>query len=96
MSEDLLSLTNSVRGELEDLSLLVRALNEYEVDSVFHLGAQTISGTASRSAISTFESNVRRTWNITRGVQDVFNVVERVLVASSDKAYGEHRTLPYV
>lgn len=55
---------NLVRGELEDLPLLLRALNEYEVDTVFHLGAQTIVGTANRSPLSTFESNVRGTWNL--------------------------------
>ncbi len=96
VSEDLLSRTNIVRGELEDLSLLVRALNEYEVDSVFHLGAQTIVGTASRSAISTFESNVRGTWNLLEACKTCSKLVERVLVASSDKAYGDHQTLPYM
>src|SRR6476661_5944273 len=56
--------TNVVRGELEDLQVLVRALNEYEIDSVFHLGAQAIVGIASRSTLSTFESNIKGTWNI--------------------------------
>jgi CDP-glucose 4,6-dehydratase len=85
---------NVVRGELEDYAAVLRAVNEYEVDSVFHLGAQTIVGTAARSALSTFESNVRGTWNLLEACRQC-STVERVLVASSDKAYGEHETLPY-
>lgn len=84
-----------VRGELEDYSVLVRALNEYEVDSVFHLGAQTIVGTASRSPLSTFETNVRGTWNLLEACAACSQLIERVVVASSDKAYGSQTTLPY-
>jgi len=86
---------NLVRGELEDLALLTRALNEYEIDSVFHLGAQTIVGTAKRSALSTFESNVRGTWNLLEACLTCSSLIERIVVASSDKAYGDHETLPY-
>lgn len=92
---DVFRKTNVVRGELEDYAVLVRALNEYEVDSVFHLGAQTIVGTASRSALSTFESNVRGTWNVLEACHVCARTVERVIVASSDKAYGSHEILPY-
>ncbi len=53
-----------VRGELEDHATVLRGLNEYEIDTVFHLGAQTIVGTATRSAISTFEANIRGTWSL--------------------------------
>lgn len=84
-----------VRGELEDHDLLLRAMNEYEVDSVFHLGAQTIVGTASRSALSTFESNIRGTWTLLEAARQLMPRIERVVVASSDKAYGEHERLPY-
>jgi CDP-glucose 4,6-dehydratase len=84
-----------VRGELEDLTVLLRAINEYEIDSVFHLGAQTIVGTASRSPLSTFEGNIRGTWNLLEACRLCPKLVQRVIVASSDKAYGEHVTLPY-
>ena len=84
-----------VRGELEDYALALRALNEYEVDTIFHLGAQTIVGTANRSALSTFESNVRGTWTLLEAARQCGARIERVLVASSDKAYGEHERLPY-
>jgi len=95
ISEGFLDRVNVVRGELEDLSVLVRALNEYEIDSVFHLGAQTIVGTASRSALSTFESNIKGTWNLLEACKVCNKLVRRIVVASSDKAYGEHLSLPY-
>lgn len=84
-----------VRGELEDAAVLARALNEYEIDTVFHLGAQTVVETASRSATSTFESNIRGTWNLLDACRACSKLVGRVLVASSDKAYGAHDSLPY-
>lgn len=84
-----------VRGELEDYELMVRALNEYEIDSVFHLGAQTIVGTANRSVLSTFEANIRGTWTLLEAARSLGSRIERVLVASSDKAYGAHPELPY-
>lgn len=83
-----------VRGELEHLDTLCRAVNEYEVDSIFHLGAQAIVGTAARSPISTFESNIRGTWNLMEAARST-GLVERIIVASSDKAYGVHAELPY-
>ena len=87
--------TNVVGGDLQDLDLLVRALNEYEIETVFHLGAQTIVGTASRSPISTFESNIRGTWNVLEACRQNSKLIKRVVVASSDKAYGTHDRLPY-
>lgn len=87
-------LVNAVRGELENYDTLARALNEYEIDSVFHLGAQTIVGTALRAPLSTFEANIRGTWNLMEACR-VNPKVARVIVASSDKAYGEQEQLPY-
>ncbi|HSA55305.1 MAG TPA: GDP-mannose 4,6-dehydratase [Gemmatimonadaceae bacterium] len=90
-----LSRCRLVHGDLTDYELLLRALNEYEIDSVFHLGAQTIVGTASRSALSTFESNVKGTWTLLEAARQLLPRIERVIVASSDKAYGAHERLPY-
>ncbi|MFN8666668.1 MAG: GDP-mannose 4,6-dehydratase [Gemmatimonadaceae bacterium] len=84
-----------VRGELEDYETVLRALNEYEIDTVFHLGAQTIVGTASRSPLSTFEANIKGTWVLLEAARQLAGRVQRIVVASSDKAYGEHPTLPY-
>jgi CDP-glucose 4,6-dehydratase len=86
---------NIVHGQLEDYELLLRVINEYEIDSVFHLAAQTIVGTASRSAISTFESNIRGTWNLLEACRVCPKLIERIVFASSDKAYGAHANLPY-
>ena len=87
--------TRVVRGELEDLTTIIRALNEYEIDTVFHLGAQTIVGAASRSPLSTFESNIRGTWNLLEACRICPRLIQRIVIASSDKAYGAHPDLPY-
>lgn len=92
---DLASRVTIVRGGLEEPDTLLRALNEYEIDSVFHLGAQTIVGTASRSAVSTFEANVRGTWNLLEACRACPRLIKRIVFASSDKAYGHHARLPY-
>ena len=93
--EKLVERCNIVRGELEDHATLVRALNEHEIECVFHLGAQTIVGTASRSPLSTFEANIKGTWVLLEACRELPRLVKRVLVASSDKAYGAHERLPY-
>ena len=95
VNEGLAARVIMARGELEDFTTLLRIINEYEIDSVFHLGAQTIVGTAERSALSTFEANVRGTWNLLEACRSMSRIVERVIVASSDKAYGSHEQLPY-
>lgn len=84
-----------VRGALEDYALLERALAEYEVDTVFHLGAQTIVGIANRSPLSTWESNVRGSYNLLEACRRNQQRISRIIVASSDKAYGEQAELPY-
>ena len=83
-----------VRGEIEDYFLLERVINEYEIDTVFHLAAQTIVTIANRNPISTFESNIKGTWNVLEACRRA-PLVRRMVVASSDKAYGEQEKLPY-
>jgi CDP-glucose 4,6-dehydratase len=85
---------NVVRGALEDYFILERCINEYEADTVFHLGAQAIVGAANRNPLSTFETNIRGTWNLLEACRHN-KKVKRIVVASSDKAYGEHEKLPY-
>lgn len=82
-----------VHGDLNDEGLMARALGEHEIDTVFHLAAQTIVGTANRSPVGTFESNIRGTWTLLEACR--LHGVERVVVAASDKAYGASATLPY-
>jgi CDP-glucose 4,6-dehydratase len=87
-----------VQADLLDYESLVRIINEHGVRTVFHLAAQTVVGLANRSPLSTFESNIRGTCNLLeacRATGPVGDPVERVVVASSDKAYGEHERLPY-
>ena len=82
-----------VHGDICSDGLIRRALNEYEVDTVFHLAAQTLVGTANRSPLSTFETNMKGTWMLLEACREA--AVGRVVVASSDKAYGPHSDLPY-
>jgi CDP-glucose 4,6-dehydratase len=85
---------NVVRGGLASPYLLERAIAEYEIEVVFHLAAQTIVGIANRNPLSTFESNVRGTWNLLEACRRS-PMVKSVIIASSDKAYGDQKTLPY-
>jgi len=84
-----------VSGCLEDYPTLVRAIAEHETDTVFHLGAQAIVGTALISPLATFESNIRGTYNLLEACRVHRDLVQRTVVASSDKAYGDSEVLPY-
>jgi CDP-glucose 4,6-dehydratase len=85
---------NVVHGDVTDYRAVERAINEYEVDAVFHLAAQTIVTIANRNPIPTFESNIKGTWNVLEACRNA-NHVRRIVVASSDKAYGDQEKLPY-
>ena len=85
---------NVVRGDVCDQQLVERTLGEYEVETVFHLAAQTIVGIANRNPVSTFESNIQGTWSLLEACRRS-PLVKQIVVASSDKAYGDHKTLPY-
>jgi CDP-glucose 4,6-dehydratase len=84
----------AVRGDVTDYELLERTLNEYEIDTVFHLAAQTIVPIANRAPLSTLETNIKGTWVLLEAARRSPRV-SRVLVASSDKAYGVQPRLPY-
>jgi len=84
-----------VNGNLEDLTTLQRAIVGYETDTVIHLGAQAIVGVACRSPLATFETNIRGTYNLLEACRLHRDIVKRVVIASSDKAYGEQPQLPY-
>jgi len=83
-----------VRGSLTDYELMLRSLNEYEIDTIFHTAAQTIVPIANNSPLSTFDSNIRGTWMLLEAAR-VTAGVRASVVASSDKAYGESEDLPY-
>ncbi|MBN1875897.1 MAG: GDP-mannose 4,6-dehydratase [Anaerolineae bacterium] len=82
------------QGDVTDYALMERVLNEYEVDCVFHLAAQTIVGIANRAPLSTFEANIKGTWVILEAARRA-PTVKRIVLASSDKAYGTQPVLPY-
>jgi CDP-glucose 4,6-dehydratase len=84
-----------VRGNLSSVDDCARAVNANDVTTVFHLGAQTIVGTALRDPFETFESNIRGTYNLLEAVRRLTPLVSEVVIASSDKAYGESAILPY-
>ena len=92
--QGLLERVKVVRGDVCDYEVLERTLNEYEVDTVFHLAAQTIVGIANRNPLSTFQTNVQGTWNVLEACRRN-PAVHSVVTASSDKAYGDQAELPY-
>ena len=83
-----------VNGSVDDFTLMERIINEYESEAVFHLAAQAIVGAANRSPLSTYETNIRGTYSLLEACR-LSPTVKRVVVASSDKAYGTHQNLPY-
>jgi len=83
-----------VRGDVCDQELMERTLGEYEISTVIHLAAQTIVGIANRNPVSTFESNIKGTWSLLEACRRSPKI-ESVVVASSDKAYGDAKVMPY-
>lgn len=80
-------------GDITDYNSIRRVFNEYEIDTCFHLAAQTIVGVANRSPVPTFETNIKGTWNILEAARNS-ETIKRVVVASTDKVYGEPKELP--
>jgi len=85
---------NVIHGDLVNLHDCERTINEYDIQFVFHIAAQAIVGPANRSPLSTFESNIKGTWNILEACR-LSKTVKGLIVASSDKAYGQQKKLPY-
>ena len=90
----LIDRVKAVRGDIRDRELLERTLGEYEINTVIHLAAQTIVTIANRNPISTFETNIGGTWNLLESCRRSPSV-RQIVVASSDKAYGDQERLPY-
>ena len=83
-----------VRGDVRNQTVVERTLGEYEVDTVFHLAAQAVVGIAGRNPVSTLDTNIRGTWTVLEACRRS-PAVRQIVMASSDKAYGSHATLPY-
>ena len=85
---------NIVHGNLVNFEDCERAINEYDIEFCFHIAAQAIVGPANRSPLSTFESNIKGTWNILETCR-LSKTIKGLIIASSDKAYGQQKKLPY-
>jgi CDP-glucose 4,6-dehydratase len=83
-----------VRGDVRNQKTIERALGEYEIATVLHLAAQTIVGVANRNPVSTLDTNIRGTWALLEACRRS-PTVQQIVIASSDKAYGEQEVLPY-
>jgi CDP-glucose 4,6-dehydratase len=94
VSSGVMAKVKIVRGDLRNQELLERVLGEYEVDTVLHLAAQTIVPIANRNPVSTFDTNVRGTWALLEAARRS-PAVKQIVLASSDKAYGDQENLPY-
>jgi CDP-glucose 4,6-dehydratase len=93
-SEDIVGRTITCQGDVADQAFVERVVGEYEVRTVFHLAAQTIVGIANRNPVSTFRSNIAGTWSVLEACRRS-PIVSEIVIASSDKAYGEQSELPY-
>lgn len=83
---------NSIYGDL-DFNLLNLNFSKEGIDTVFHLAAQPLVQLALKKPLETLQTNVMGTSNLLEACR--INDVERIVVASSDKAYGSHENLPY-
>ena len=86
--------TNVIHGDILDFEMLKKLIKEFQIEMIFHVGAQAINKTAVESPYKTLETNIRGTYNILEAIRLV-SPNTQIIVASSDKAYGEHETMPY-
>ena len=94
VSAKLIEQVRVVRGDIRDQEILERALGEYEIVTVMHLAAQTTVGVANRNPVSTLDTNIRGTWALLEACRRS-STVQQIVLASSDKAYGDQVALPY-
>ena len=94
VADGLVGQVKVVRGDVRHQRTLERVLGEYEVRTVFHLAAQTTVGVANRNPVSTLDTNIRGTWALLEAARRS-PAVEQIVLASSDKAYGDQDVLPY-
>jgi CDP-glucose 4,6-dehydratase len=83
-----------IKGSVESFSLLGEILKKYETEFVFHLAAKALVGECQKNPKKAFGVNIGGTWNILEACRKN-RKVKGIIVASSDKAYGRHKNLPY-
>ena len=84
-----------VKGPLENIKGLTTAIKDFSIDTVFHLAAQAIVDKAHQKPFETFEANIRGTYNLLEACRINQRKIRAIIVASSDKAYGASKHLPY-
>ena len=92
---ELLESTYNIHGSLTDIKLLNSLIEKQNINIVFHLGAQAIVEKGLADPFTTFESNIRGTYNLLEACRTHNQTIKSIVVASSDKAYGTHSQLPY-
>ncbi|MFL2644786.1 MAG: NAD-dependent epimerase/dehydratase family protein, partial [Dehalococcoidia bacterium] len=90
-----LTKTTNIHGTLTDINLLKSIIQEHDINLIYHLGAQAIVESAFNDPFTTFESNIRGTYNLLEACRSYDTNIQGIIVASSDKAYGTHKNLPY-
>jgi CDP-glucose 4,6-dehydratase len=94
LSKEDLGKINTIKGSVENLLLLSKIIKKNKIEIVFHLAAKSLVGQGLQKPIKTFSTNVRGTWNVLEASRNNTSV-KAIIVASSDKAYGSHKNLPY-
>lgn len=84
----------TVKGSVADFSLVKKIIAKYKIETIFHVAAEAIVGRSLKDPLNTFQANIAGTWNILEASRQL-GIVESIVVASSDKAYGSHKILPY-
>lgn len=92
--ENLAEKSNVIHGDIRNLPFMKELLLQHKINVIFHLAAQAIVEQAVDDPLGTFETNIRGTWNVLEAARTNGNV-EKIVVSSSDKAYGQHEDLPY-
>jgi len=83
-----------IEGDVRDKDAVLEVLASCSITHVFHLAALAVVGEAARAPSVAFDVNVRGTWAVLEAAR-AYGGCEAILVASSDKAYGEQPRLPY-
>jgi len=84
-----------IQGSITDYPAVERIFTQYDIQVCFHLAAQTIEGACRRSPLTAFDTNIKGTWNMLEAARNSRQNLESIVIASSDKAYGEQKELPY-
>lgn len=82
-------------GNVTDYKLMSDIISSQEIEYIFHFAANAIVRIGARDPMSTYDTNVMGTVAVLEAARNVGKTIKKILVASSDKAYGDHEVLPY-